>query len=608
MEQFQVEKPEIFNKIQQAWSLARPIKAPYNDVKKFLIKSSEIGNILEEKERDIEFGLTPGGIYSIFSEKTQYGMGKSQLAHFLRLMYENSTPRGLSDYFIFDPSEEGFLNFKDRVRDCFNKCSNDTKFYFFIDEIDLISDPEITEEVKYRRIERFGNILIKTSEEAYYRELPFYFFLVLSKRILNDFELLAPHRIRRRIKPFLRADIPLDKNDIEKFAINFFALLWASNYKNIQIKLREYHYKFKDIMGNLLTHLIENLDSLGLDIQSTVVGDLVERLRNIFEIIFDGINDDHLKTINLVNASNVGKELEGILKIYLRTKNRPLVIHENGNKITVNYRDEEKFINGHKSDGYYDFRIGDNEIGFMPVEITAQKNVHKGRKKKQLRAFTDKHISLLIWIFSDKDIVKTELEQFDEEVKYGLVRILLPRDLIQYILIVEDRAFSLLEEFRKDIMGNIETFLRKYSKILFNRWMIGQPIEVPPQEERPEVGGESERTVNLADLEDRVSRVLENVFQYLEGASKRRNSGMKTRLEEELKRLAIPLQNLGIEITLFESNTIYREIAQALKDAGLCRYNSLENNNYLVKEDIFTVAKAVSKCKDVIMSRIKDNI
>ncbi|MFX1481271.1 MAG: hypothetical protein ACFFCI_24590 [Promethearchaeota archaeon] len=115
-------------------------------------------------------------------------------------------------------------------------------------------------------------------------------------------------------------------------------------------------------------------------------------------------------------------------------------------------------------------------------------------------------------------------------------------------------------------------------------------------------------TVNLTDLEDRVSRVLENVFQHLEGASKRKNSGMKTRLEEELKRLAGPLENVGIEITLFELNTVYREIAQALKSAGLCRYNSLGDNSFLGKEDNFTVTDAVSKSKDIIMSRIKDNI
>ena len=270
MEQFKSEKPEVFRKILQAWSLARPIKAPYSEVNRILIKSSEIGQILREKVEEMKDTLYPGGIYSIYCEKTQYGMGKSQLAHFLRSMYEIATPLGLSEYHIFDPSEEGFNNFKDQLRLCFSKCNTDREYFFFVDEIDLISAPEISEEVKVTLIERFGNILIRTSEEAYNRELPFYIFLVLSNRILEDFERYAPHRIKRRINPFLRTDILFDENDIEVFAVNFFAVLWVSNYKNIKTKLRKYHFRFKEIMGNLLTHFIENLDFLGLNIQSSV--------------------------------------------------------------------------------------------------------------------------------------------------------------------------------------------------------------------------------------------------------------------------------------------------------------------------------------------------
>ncbi len=606
MEQFQSEKPDIFIKIRQAWSLARPIIASYDDVNHFLIKGYEIGQILSEKVEEMRVTLYPGGIYSIFSEKTQYGMGKSQIAHFLKLMYERAIPSALSEYHIFDPSEEGFNAFNDQLRLCFSKCNNNREFYFFVDEIDLISAPEISEERKVILIERFGNILIRTSEEAYNRELPFYIFLVLSNRILEDFERYAPHRIKRRINPFLRADILFDENDIEEFAVNFFAVLWASNYKNIKTKLRNYHYRFKELMGNLLTHFIENLDFLKLDIQSSVVGDLVERLRNMFEIIFDGVDDDQLGSINLGNESEVGSTLEGILKTYLLRKNRPFIIQENGNNIIVSYKNEEKVIKGHRTDGYYDFKIGDNEIGFMPVEITAQRSVNSGRKKRQLKAFTEKHMTLLIWIYINKRITDYELRRFDEEVSNELQRILLPRDLIQYILMVKDRAFSLLEDFRKDIMGDIETFLKKYAKILYNKWMIGQPIVIPPTVGTP-TGGVTQ--VNLEDIDDRVSRLLENTFQYLDGATKRSHKGMKAKIEEELKGLQTPLQNIGVDWPFFDLNTIYRELTQELNNAGLCRYTTLEDRSYLVKiQELFTVNMAVDKCKRVISSRIEDKV
>jgi len=611
MEEFQSEKPEIFRKILQAWSLARPIKAPYSEINHVLIKSSEIGQILKEKVEEMKDTLYPGGIYSIYSEKTQYGMGKSQFAYFLRSMYEIATPLGLSEYHVFDPSEEGFTNFKDQLRLCFRKCNDSREFYFFVDEIDLISAPEISEEVKVTLIERFGNILIRTSEEAYNREIPFYIFLVLSNRILEDFERYAPHRIKRRINPFLRTDILFDKKDVEGFAVTFFAVFWASNYKNIKSKLGEYDFRFKEIMGLLLTHFIENLEFLGLDIQSSVVGDLVGRFRNMFEIIFDGVHDDHLKSLNLGNKSDVGNNLEGILKTYLLMKNRPFIIHENGNTIVVSYNNEERVIKGHKTDGYYDFRIGDNEIGFMPVEITAQKNIHYGRKKKQLKAFTEDHVTLLIWIFIDKSIIDKELEKFDNEVKNELQRILLPRDLVQYTLMVKDRSFSLIEEFRKDIMGDIETFLKKYAKTLFNRWMIGKPIVRPPPSppgDEPEPGDRATQ-VNLDDIDDKVSRLLENSFQYLDGASKRRHSGMKDKIGTELKGLKIPLQNIGVEWPFIDLNIVYREIAQDLANAGLCKYTKLEDTSFLVKiPGIFTINKAVDQCKRIIISRIEDKI
>ncbi|MEJ2251915.1 MAG: hypothetical protein P8Y97_19930 [Candidatus Lokiarchaeota archaeon] len=353
--------------------------ASYENVRQVLLKSLEIGQLLKEKVDEM-ITLYPGGIYSIYSEKTQYGMGKSQLAQFLRLKYESASPSNHSSYHIFNPSEEGFKALNDHLRSSFSKCTGDKRYYFFIDEIDLISAPEISEEMKVKHIERFGNILIRTSEEAYNMEVTFYIFLVLSNRILEDFEKYAPHRIKRRINPFLRADILFDKTDVEKFALTFFAVLWASNYKNIKTKLNEYEFKFKEQIGNILTHFIENLKFLKLDIESSVVGDLVERLRNLFEIVFDGVDDDQLKNINLGNESDVGKALERALKTYLQSKNRPFTLHENGDNITILYKNEEKAIKGHKTDGYYEFKIGDNEIGFMPVEITAQKNIHSGRK------------------------------------------------------------------------------------------------------------------------------------------------------------------------------------------------------------------------------------
>ena len=64
-----------------------------------------------------------------------------------------------------------------------------------------------------------------------------------------------------------------------------FAMLWNSNYKNIQNKLNRLHFRFKELIGEMITNIVNNLDFLGLDTRSSVIGDLVERFRNIFDII-----------------------------------------------------------------------------------------------------------------------------------------------------------------------------------------------------------------------------------------------------------------------------------------------------------------------------------
>ncbi|HEC40132.1 hypothetical protein LCGC14_0595940 [marine sediment metagenome] len=564
-----------------------------------LVKSSEIDKIINKAKYK---ALFPGGIYSIFSEKSQYGMGKSQFAHFLLEEYEKKSTEKLSAYHTLSPSSTGLKELEDELRSCFTKCNNITGFYYFIDEIDLISDPEYKEEEKVKLIEKFGNIIIKTSDEAYNKDIPFYIFLVLSNRILEDFNKFAPHRIKRRITPFLRVDIVFDEKDIEMFATNFFALLWVSNHKDIQKKLEKYDFRFKELMGNMISIFVNHLDYLGLNVKSVVIGDLVEKFRNMFEIIFDDINDEILEKINLGKTQEVGKNIERILKNYLLSKNRPLVINENENEIIITYKIKEKFINGHKSDGYYDFRIGDNQIGIMPVEITTQKDL-KNRKGRQIKKFAENHVTLLIWAYLDRNIMERELSKIDEKVANELQRILIPRDLIQYTLILEERAFSLLEEFRRNIIENIETYLRKYAKILFNRWMMEKPF-IPISTGVKQ--GDKIHEVSLSDLKDRVVRLLENVFQYLEGVKRRQHKGMKAAMKKELNSLNKPLQDVGIALPLFNLDTVYREIAQELLDENLCQYAKLEDTSYLSKKDGFSVKLAVEKCKKVIISRIED--
>ncbi|MHA1756242.1 MAG: hypothetical protein ACTSVV_05690 [Promethearchaeota archaeon] len=602
MENFQLENQIAFNKVLKAWDMGRPIKVSFDDIKDILVKNSEIESLLKIDETKIN----EGGIYSIYSEKMQYGMGKSQMAYFLQLKFENAHPSNKTEYHFFDPSEMGLNKLKERLYHCYEETSHEIRFYFFIDEIDLIDSPNRSEEEKFKLIEQLGNILIQFSDKAYHKTTPFYIFLVLSRRILEEINKYSSDRFKRRISPLFRVDLSFNKTDIEKFAITYFAGLWVSNYKRIQEKLIELDYRFKELMARLLTVIIQNLDFLKIPIESSSIGNFVERFREIFDIIFEGVDDDHLKKVNFNDDTSLGTALEKILKDYLIVKSQSNPLEENGTHINVSFNKNKKKIESYETDGYYEFKIGDNEIGIMPVEITKQQKIHYGRKKKQIKAFTNHAATLLICIYTDKTTVENELKKFDDEVKDNLFKILLPKDLIQYILLVKNRQFSLLEVFRNDIIGNIKAFLKKYGKTLYNRWMISRSV-VLPLGKTPEKS-EEDKKILLNTFETKILKFLENVFLFFEEASRRTHKSMKAKLLKELKTLKEPLEDTKIEWPFDDLNLIYQELTEILNDSNLCSYKTLDDNKFLMKSENFNIRDAKEKCKKVFLSRIQDKI
>lgn len=593
------DKPTVFNNLKRAWALARPIKTSFSEITELFVGVKDLRKKVNEAKNTILFS---GGIYSIYSEKTKYGMGKSQFAYFLQKEYEKDSELGLTNYHSLSPSQDGFKRLEKELKECLIKCNKTDSFYFFIDEIDLISDPNLSEEDVAKRIEKFGNILIEVAEEAFNIEKQFHIFLILSKRIQDDFEKFVSHRIKRRITPFIAVDILFTEEDIEKLATRFFSMLWVSNHKNVKNKFKKYDYRFKEIIANMITDFINNLNYLGLHLKSSVIGDFVEKFRNIYDIILDGVSEAQIETINLSNESDVGIKVEGMFKEYLLSRNKPLLYEENGHQIKVMYIRDIKKIGKHETDGYYSFLIGDTQIGMMPVEITAQKDL-KGRKKKQLKAFTEEYNTLLIWMFPDQKKVKEELKYIRERVlehaPNDLYELIIPRDLIKYTLILESRKFSLLEELKSDIISDIHTYLTKYAKDRFNRWMMEKPISV-------EIKGEEEVKIAVIDTQEKVERLFENFFEFFVDKTRRTHGSLKSRLKKQIESLN---KGLGLENDFLNIENIYREIIEKLENEELSRYKRPPTDkSYLSKQESFTVKEAINVCTPIITSRIEAKI
>lgn len=599
-ENYNKRDPEIFNKLNQAWSIARPIKAVLSEVEDLFIGIKDLKKKINEAKN---ISLYPGGIYSIFSEKTKFGMGKSQFAYFLQKEFEKNSKLIMTHYHYLSPSKEGFRKLEVELKNCLSKSTEVNSFYFFIDEIDLISKPGLSEEEIAKRIENLTNILIEISEEAFNTDQKFYIFLVLSKTIQDDFERLVSNRITRRITPFISVDILFTEEHIEKLATRFFSMLWVSNYKSIQDKFDEHTYKFQEIISSMISDFRNNLEYLGLNVKSSVIGDYVKKFRNIFSIILDGVSEKQVRSTKLSNERVIGTEVEELFKEYLLSRNKSFKYEENSHQIKIEYIRENKQIGKHKTDGYYDFLIGDTSIGIMPVEITTQKDL-RGGKKEQIKAFTEKHDTLLIWMFPDRNQVKKELNRINEKILvnslYKLYELIIPRDFVKYALILEERRFSFLEELKEDIIGDIQIYLTKYAKYLFNRWVLETPISDEYKADVKEV----DRGVN--NIQERVGRLFDNLFSSFGDKNRKSHGLLIKKLREEVEYLN---KGLNLENDFLNIENIYREILEKLEKEHLGRYKKpYSNNTYFIKENRFTDKEAIKICTPVITSRIKTKI
>jgi len=121
-------RPIVFNNLRRAWTLARPMKTSFFDASELLVGVRDLKKKVDEAKKTILFS---GGIYSIYSEKTRYGMGKSQFAYFLQNEYEKNSKLKSTKYHYLSPTPEGFRRLRKELRECLIKCSDTDSFYFF---------------------------------------------------------------------------------------------------------------------------------------------------------------------------------------------------------------------------------------------------------------------------------------------------------------------------------------------------------------------------------------------------------------------------------------------------------------------------------------------
>lgn len=601
-------KSHSFYAVRRAWLSGRPIMVSVEEVRNIIVKGKTV-------ERKVKAGadevLSPGGIYSIYSEREKYGTGKSQFAQFLMREYETEYGRKATKYHVFSAGEYNELS--EKLKKALTSCDRKSPVFFFIDEVDLMISPNMEAKEKTKRLERFGNILIGVADKAYFDNLPFHIFLILSKKIQEAIDAYVSDRWGRRITSLMRVDISLEKKNFENFFTNLFAVLWLSNHKGIKEKVNS-SYEFKGLMGELISNFVEKSHYMGLEEATTVVGELVKTYREILDQIFSGLREKQVNEAYkiLANERKRGNLIEKFVKDYLK-ENRAYRCEKEGHTIKVQYQEDSLVIGKHKTDGYYEFRIGDNKIGNMLVEITSGKTL-AGHNKAQLEDFADQCRTLLIWTFTDKQTTEDEIEAINEKTVNDVESILIPRDLAQYSLLLKKGNFRLLEEVRKGMLGDIRTFLYRHAQGLFNQWMMEQPITptTTPALKEPSIPSKTrgkKASYSFKRIEKREERFFENIFEFLDEKTRRSHKKMKEQTKQQLSSLNSPFQEFDITIPLSKVNRIYKEIVEKLDEEQLCHYNKIKPNSYLMKGNgKFSVKRAIKTCKGILSSRIKNKL
>ena len=214
----------------------------------------------------------------------------------------------------------------------------------------------------------------------------------------------------------------------------------------------------------------------------------------------------------------------------------------------------------------------------------------------------------MIWLFADKNKVKEELENMKEKLlknaKYDIYELLIPKDFVKYSLILKEREFSFLEELKEDFMNTIQIYLTKWAKFLLNRWIMEQHSPTKSKSKLDDEEGAEETDELVPDTQERVERLFENLFGFLEEKGKRTHGLLKKKFKELINSFN---KGLKLDEDFLDIDTIYREIIEKLEKEQISRYNSTTDRSFLMTENSFSVKEAINLCTPIITSRVKNS-
>ena len=444
------------------WKQGRHLELPPDHLAVLLVKFDVMKRKVEEYVERI-FSSLGGDIFSLVTPSPKYGVGKSQVAYLLKILLEE---RGAKvQYMEVNPTslEDGSFRMELQEMASVSQGFRDP-LVVIVDEVDLIVSPSNSPSKTRRLIEELGNAIIGFSEKSGGKRA---IVLILSGSVESKIDEVAPDRLGRRLMNRLSFELPLGWNDIYDLLTTMASLSYLRWDLNTEDKLYLLS-RFVNDYANFLRYGRKVVPTIGeiVALSSSLIDEFSSKVSRIPEQQLAGKLDNKV-------------EMGRVVEQFIRKIFRVLITSY---RFEYQFEKERYYIESQYSEALREHRqripdltfrvtLGDREVGRIAIEITSERSLSE-RKKKQLKDFSEKYPTLLIYL-TDGDrshIEKILSEKEGMEKKYPIEVVTLPFNLLRYMALIDDLELYRILSKSTGWLDLIKAHVQRFSRILINDW------------------------------------------------------------------------------------------------------------------------------------------
>ncbi len=371
----------------------------------------------------------------------------------------------------------------------------------FVDEVDTLISPELSEERQARVLEAFANAVIgyteKMSASGKFKQA---IVLVLSFKAEEEIDRIAQSRLGRRVtNTLLTVDLSLTRSDIyEIFRVS--AALAAALHRLERDRMPALCSFVNDFAAYFWSDEALARLSIGTALSSAL------NLAMEFSRALSKVDPMYVNKI-LASPPDMGKGVENSIKRVLARVAPDLEFEPElkgaRHKVSCTLSTMPVKLGEYRADMKYIVRVGGLEVGSCLVEVTVEEELST-RKKRQLEFFGNHYPTILVYFYSEP----SKASRLREEVlslttDYSVEAVGLPLNLFKYPAALGEAGDEMCYVLSKhvELYEAIRAVLHKMSLALVYEWFALKKVE------------EARKAVTRAAASEKLSEALRDAVR-----------------------------------------------------------------------------------------------